>query len=144
MIRGGPLFQIRPDEINQIFRKLSRRRGILFRRQHVKANVIFQHLGHQAIDPSSDVCQEHQNIRAVIARRQRSLNGIHLPAYSSNAGDQFRFSLTMCDIFACLYPRGICYKTRGDGSIFFESTRKTYEYRHFARTSRRRSIFLAL
>ena len=79
-IPAPPLLQIRPHQVDQVFRQLFRRCHALLRRQQVQPDMVFHHFGHQAVDPAAHVRQQHQNVRAVVARRQRPLNRIHLPA----------------------------------------------------------------
>jgi hypothetical protein len=46
----------------------------------MQPDVIFQHLGHQAVDSAAHVGQQHQNVGTVITRAQRTLDRIHLSA----------------------------------------------------------------
>lgn len=47
------LLQVRPDKVDQVFGQLMRRSGISIRRQQMETDVIFQHLGHQAVDTAA-------------------------------------------------------------------------------------------
>ena len=44
------------------------------------AYVILKHLGHQTVDPTAHIRQQHKNIGAVISRGERAFDGIHLSA----------------------------------------------------------------
>jgi hypothetical protein len=74
----------------------------------VEANVVFQHLSHQAVDATSNIGQQHQDIRAVISCRKGTLNRIHPPADSSDPGDQLLFFFfKMAQFFLCISYGGM-------------------------------------
>jgi hypothetical protein len=81
--------QISPDQANQIFCQFLRRFLSAVGMNDMQSDVIFQDLGHQAVDSTSDGGQEHQDIRTFIAVRDRALDRTHLPRQSSYAGEQF-------------------------------------------------------
>jgi hypothetical protein len=86
--------------------------------------VIFQNFRHQAVYAASYIGQQHQDICAVISGGQGTLNRIHLPTDPLDPGNQFLLFLHKMRHFSELYPRGICYKNRGDASSVVGSVRK--------------------
>ncbi|NYF79851.1 hypothetical protein HDF17_002171 [Granulicella arctica] len=44
------------------------------------SNVIFEYLGHEAINSTTHVCQQHQNVRAIVFRGEGAFDGIDLSA----------------------------------------------------------------
>ena len=72
----------------------------------MKANVIFKNLGHQAIDATAYIGEQHQDIRAVISGRQRALNRIYLPTDSSDPGNQLLFFFCKVCHFFLVYILG--------------------------------------
>ena len=51
--------------------------------------MVFENFGHETVDPSTNVGQEHQDICTVVVRRQRTFDGVNLPTNPFNASDQF-------------------------------------------------------
>jgi hypothetical protein len=43
------------------------------------SNVMFQDFCHNTVDAASHICQQHQDIRAIIASGQGTFDGINLP-----------------------------------------------------------------
>ena len=71
--------------------------ALFFVSHHVQADVIFQDLGHQAVDTPTDVGKEHQYVGTIIAGGERTLDGINLPANAFDPGYEFLFfSVDVC------------------------------------------------
>jgi hypothetical protein len=56
----------------------------------VSATTVTQmsNFGHEAVDSIPHIRQQYQNVRAVVAAGQRSLNGIHLSTNPFDAGNE--------------------------------------------------------
>jgi hypothetical protein len=53
----------------------------------VQTNVVFEHFGHETVDATAHVRQEHENMRAVIIIGEGALDRVDLPANPLNASD---------------------------------------------------------
>lgn len=67
-------------QANQIFRQLNRRYGVLCVARDVQTDMVFEYLGHQAVDPSANVGQQHQDVRTIVAGGEGAFDGVDLPA----------------------------------------------------------------
>ena len=85
------LLEVGPNKIDQVFGKLVRRSGALIGGKEVQTNVVFEHFGHETVDAATDIRQEHENVRAIIACGERALDGVDLPANTFNASNQLLF-----------------------------------------------------
>src|ERR1035441_7464312 len=62
----------------------------------MEPDVVFEHFGHQAVDSAAHVCQQHKDVRAIVARGQGALDGVDLATDPLDAGDEFlRFFFEM-------------------------------------------------
>jgi hypothetical protein len=102
-----PLFQISPQRLNQIVRRLSLfiARGGL-RIQHMKANVSFDHLRHERIHRAAAGGNVMQHLGAFSLLVDRPLDGLNLPPDSSYAIQQFLL------FFCC-----VCHNKLGCGAL---------------------------
>jgi hypothetical protein len=73
------LLQIRRYQIDHVFGQLVWRRRASLRRKEMVSNVMFQDFCHNTVDAASHICQQHQDIRAIIASGQGTFDGINLP-----------------------------------------------------------------
>jgi hypothetical protein len=73
------LLQVRTDQANKIFCQFSGGHGTFFVAQHVQTNVVFEDLSHEAVDPSTHVRKEHQDVCAIVVRCQRTFDSVNLP-----------------------------------------------------------------
>jgi hypothetical protein len=53
--------------------------------------VVFKNFGHQTIDTAANIRKQHKNVRAIVARRKRSLNGVNLSTNPLNTSNQLLF-----------------------------------------------------
>jgi hypothetical protein len=90
-LKAISLLEVRPDKINEVFCKLVRRSGAFIGGEEVQTNVVFEHLGHETVDAAAHVCQEHENVRAVIIIGEGALDRIDLPPNPFNASNQLLF-----------------------------------------------------
>ena len=51
--------------------------------------MIFKHFGHQAVNPTPHIRQQHKNIGAVISRGERAFDGIDLSANPFDTRHEF-------------------------------------------------------
>jgi hypothetical protein len=57
----------------------------------VKPYVVFEDFGHQTVDAAPNVRQQHKDIRAIVARCERSLDRVNLSTNPLDTGDQLLF-----------------------------------------------------
>ena len=88
---ASALLQVGAHQVNQVFGELVRGRGALVGHHHVQADMVFQHLAHQAVYAAADVGQKHKNIRAVVTIGERALDGVDLAADAFDAREQLLF-----------------------------------------------------
>jgi hypothetical protein len=60
----------------------------------VLADVVFEDLGHEAVDAAADVGEEHEDVGAVRVAAEGALDSVDLTADALDAGEEF-FVLTM-------------------------------------------------
>ena len=84
----APLFQISPDDLDDVFRRFVRGLRIP---GHVIADVIFEQLSHQAVDGAASGRQSLENIGARRVLFQRPLNGLQLPYNFFGAVEKIQF-----------------------------------------------------
>ena len=66
-------------------------------------DMIFKHLGHQAVDTAADVRKKHENIRTIVLGGKRAFDGLDLPANPLDAGDEFQlFFINVRHGFLCI------------------------------------------
>jgi hypothetical protein len=85
------LLEVRPNEIDEVFGQLVRRRGAVIGSKQVQTYVVFEHFGHETVDPATDVRQEHENVRAIVARGQGTFDGVDLSANAFDTRNQLLF-----------------------------------------------------
>jgi hypothetical protein len=108
--RVGPtswtaLFEVGADEVDEVLGYFLRGERGATGLQHVLADVVFEDLGHEAVDTAADVGEEHEDVGAVGVAAEGALDGVDLTADTFDAGEEF-FVLTMshlCCLVICLY-----------------------------------------
>lgn len=78
------LFQVSADEIDKVLGEFG---GdlLLGAVDEVKTDVVFEHLGHEAVDAAANRGQQHQLVAAVGVALQRALDGVQLPAHLADS-----------------------------------------------------------
>src|ERR1700677_1708885 len=104
--------------------------------------MVLQHFGHQAVDASAHICQQHQYVGAIVSSGQRSLDRVHLATDAFNAGDELLFFLIdACHFFLAYTLGGYGTKSEAGSSIPRWRSNTTYEQRFRTRTSEYPEIF---
>ena len=85
------LLEVRPNKIDQVFGQFMRRTRNLMRRKKVKSYMVFQNLGHQAVDTAPHVRQQHENVGAVVVGGKGTFDGVDLAANPFDASNQLLF-----------------------------------------------------
>jgi hypothetical protein len=88
------LFEIGADEIDEVLGYFLRGERGATGLHHVLADVVFEDLGHEAIDTAADVGEKHEDVGAVSVAAEGALDGVDLTADALDAGEEF-FVLTM-------------------------------------------------
>jgi hypothetical protein len=57
----------------------------------MKPDVVFEDFGHQAIDTAANIRKQHKNVRAIVARRKRSLDRVNLSTNALDTSNQLLF-----------------------------------------------------
>jgi hypothetical protein len=68
------------DQVDEVLGYLLRGERGLARLHHVLADVVFEDLGHEAVDAAADVGEEHEDIGAIGIAAEGALDGIDLTA----------------------------------------------------------------
>jgi hypothetical protein len=77
--------EIGADQVDEVLGYLLRGERGLARLHHVLADVIFQDLGHEAVDAAADVGDKHEDVGAIGVAAEGALDGIDLAAVASPA-----------------------------------------------------------
>ena len=95
------LFEVGADEIDEVLGYFLRGERGATGLQHVLADVVFEDLGHEAVDTAADVGEEHEDVGAVSVAAEGALDGVDLTTDALDAGEEF-FVLTMSHF---VFPR---------------------------------------
>jgi hypothetical protein len=57
----------------------------------MKPYVLLENFGHETVYAAAHVCQEHENVRAIIACVERAFDRVDLPANTFNTSNQLLF-----------------------------------------------------
>src|ERR1700678_2321916 len=108
----------------------------------MQPDMVFQHFGHQAVDASAHICQQHQYICAIVSRGERSLNRVHLATDAFNACDELLFFfIDACHFFLAYILGGYGTKSETGSSIPRWRSNTTYDQRFRTRASGYPEIF---
>jgi hypothetical protein len=88
------LFEVGADEVDEVLGYFLRGERGAAGLHHVLTDVVFEDLGHEAVDTAADVGEEHEDIGAVGVAAEGALDGVDLTADALDAGEEF-FVLTM-------------------------------------------------
>jgi hypothetical protein len=106
------LFEVGADEVDEVLGYFLRGERGATGLHHVLADVVFEDLGHEAVDSAADVGEEHENVGAVSVAAKGALDGVDLTADALDAGEEFfvltmsHFALPRCLSFTSLYILG--------------------------------------
>ena len=78
------LLQIRPYEVDEFFAEIGGE-GHVAVLEEVEADVVFEDLGHEAVDASADCGKEHEDVGAVAIFGESALDSVHLAADALDA-----------------------------------------------------------
>jgi hypothetical protein len=123
---GIALFEVGADEVDEVLGYFLRGERGATGLHHVLADVVFEDLGHEAVDAAADVGEEHEDVGAVSVAAEGALDGVDLTADALDAGEEF-LVLTMShfvlprylslSVFHLLYILG-GYDTQGNGPLY--------------------------
>ncbi len=89
-IHASTLLQISADDVDEFVGGLGARTCGLFG-QHVRADVLLEHLGHESVHGAAGGSDELQHPSAAIFRFERALDGFDLPPNAADASQQLFF-----------------------------------------------------
>ncbi|HXP10021.1 MAG TPA: hypothetical protein VN828_16070 [Acidobacteriaceae bacterium] len=92
--RWSGLFEVSADEVDEVLGYFLRGERGATGLHHVLADVVFEDLGHEAVDTAADVGEEHEYVGAISVAAEGALDGVDLTADALDAGEKF-FVLTM-------------------------------------------------
>jgi hypothetical protein len=93
-IGAHELFEIGAHQVDEVLGYFLRGERGATGLHHVLADVVFEDLGHEAVDAAADVGEEHEDVGAVSVAAEGALDGVDLTADALDAGEEF-FVLTM-------------------------------------------------